>query len=159
MCEQRMNNGEKPQTDHQTPENDLKRQWLGRYLDSRRKQERLAEQLKEVRSRATSVSQSWNPTKSSPTNAHSDRVADSVQQIEELERQLREEQERGQAVGSEIIHALYVLPLESFTALLCQYIDGMNKAEIAREMGKRPNTVSGYIRKGLNLLVLPENTY
>lgn len=141
-----------------TAENDLKRQWLGRYLDSRMKQERLAEQLKEVRSRATSISQSWNPAKSSPTNAHSDRVADSVQQIEELERQLREEQERGQAVGSEIIHALYVLPLESFTALCCRYIDGMKNTEIAHEMDKGLSTVGDYIRKGLNLLVLPENT-
>ncbi len=145
------------QTAQQVTENDLKRQWLGRYLASRKEQERLAAQIKEARSRAASVSYCWNPAKSSRTNAHSDHVADSVQQITKLENQLREEQEHGEKIRAEITHALFALPLESFSALLFRYIGGMNDAEIARKINRKPSTVAGYRKEGVKLLVLPES--
>ena len=76
----------------QNPEIERKRAWLNRYRDSLAEQRRLAEQLAEVRSLSTSICVNLNPAKAAPTNAHSDRVADSVQRIDELQRKYRDHQ-------------------------------------------------------------------
>ena len=89
------------------PERERKRAWLNRYRESLAEQRRLAEQLAEVRSLSTSICVSLNPAKAAPTNAHSDRVADSVQRITALERKLQDEQQRGQDIATQIIDTVY----------------------------------------------------
>lgn len=140
-----------------TASSDLKREWIGRFLASKRQQEQLAEQLRETRSRAASVSQCWNPLRSAPPGGHADRTADSVQKISSLENQLAEEQARGSAFAAEILTALSPLPVKCFEALSFKYIDGLPVYQIARRMNLKPYTVNKYIRDGLNGLILPEN--
>lgn len=113
----------------QNPEIERKRAWLNRYRESLAEQRRIAEQLEEARDRSTSICVSLNPAKAAPTNAHSDRVADSVQRITTLEKKLQDEQQRGQNIATEIINALYdqrQLTLNQIRVLCCQYIDGLS---------------------------------
>lgn len=140
-----------------TASSDFKREWLGRFLASKREQKRLAEQLKEARSRAASISQCWNPVHSTPPGGYSDRTANSVQKISSLENQLAEEQARGSALAAEIMAALSPLPVKCFEALSFKYIDGLPVYQIAQRMGLKPCTVNRYIRDGLNELIFPEN--
>ena len=137
------------------PERERKRAWLNRYRDSLAEQRRIAERLAEVRSRSTSICVSLNPT-----NAHSDRVADSVQRITTLEKKLQDEQQRGQNIATEIINALYdqrQLTLNQIRVLCCQYIDGLNCAQTADKVGLSPTSISGYRRTALAALTIPED--
>ena len=145
--------------EQQSTSSDFKREWLGRFLASKRQQERLVEQLKETRSRAASISQCWNPLRSALPGGHADRTADSVQKISSLENQLAEEQARSSALASEILAALIPLPVKCFEALSFKYIDGLPVYKIAQRMGLKPCTVNKYIRDGLNELILPEKVW
>lgn len=142
------------------PEREQKRAWLNRYRESLNEQRRIAEQLEEARSRSTSICVSLNPAKAAPTNAHSDRVADSVQRIAALEKKLQEEQCRGQDIAVEIINVLYdqrQLTLNKIRVLCCQYIDGLTVPETADKIGISPDTVKNYRVKALADFELPEN--
>ena len=144
----------------QDPETERKRAWLNRYRESLAQQRRIAEQLNEARSRSTSICVSLNPAKSAPTNAHSDRVADSVQHIAALESKLQEEQERGQGIATEIINVLYNQPqltLNQVRALVCQYIDGLTAPETAKKINLSTGTVLHYRIAALAALTIPED--
>lgn len=139
------------------PERERKRAWLNRYRDSLAEQRRLAEQLAEVRSLSTSICVNLNPAKAAPTNAHSDRVADSVQRITALERKLQDEQQRGQDIATEIIGTVYdQLPLMLAKVLVCQYINCLTGPETADKIGLSPDTVKNYRIKALAAFVVPE---
>lgn len=140
-------------------ERERKRAWLNRYRESIAEQRRIAERLAEVRSRSMSICVSLNPAKAAPTNAHSDRVADSVQRITALEKKLQDEQQRGQNIVTEIINALYdqqQLTLNQIRVLCCQYIDGLTIPETADKIGISPDTVKSYRVKALAAFVIPE---
>ena len=143
------------------PEREQKRAWLNRYRESLNEQRRIAEQLEEARSRSTSICVSLNPAKAAPTNAHSDRVADSVQRIAALEKKLQEEQCRGQDIAVEIINVLYdqrQLTLNQIRVLCCQYIDGLTVPKTADKIFLSPDTVKNYRIKALAAFELPEST-
>ncbi len=143
------------------PETERKRAWLNRYRESLAEQRRIAEQLEEARDRSTSICVSLNPSRSSPTGTHSDRVADSVQRITALEKKLYEEQCRGQDIAAEIINVVYgqsKLTLNHMRVLCCQYIDGMNCAQTAAKVGLSPTSIPNYRRTALAALELPEPT-
>ena len=142
------------------PERERKRAWLNRYRESFAEQRRMMEQLEEARARSTSICVSLNPAKAAPTNAHSDRVADSVQRITALEKKLRAEQCRGQDIATEIINVLYDQPqltLNQIRVLVCQYIDGMNCAQTADKVGLSPESIPNYRRAALTALTIPED--
>lgn len=139
------------------PERERKRAWLNRYRESLAEQRRIAERLAEVRSLSTSICVSLNPAKAAPTNAHSDRVADSVQRITALERKLQDEQQRGQDIATEIIDAVYdQLPLMLAKVLVCQHINCLTVPETADKIGISPDTAKNYRVKALAAFVVPE---
>ena len=140
------------------PERERKRAWLNRYRESLAEQRRTMEQLAEVRSLSTSICVSLNPAKAAPTNAHSDRVADSVQRITALEKKLQDEQCRGQNIATEIINVLYEqLPLKYAKVLCCQYIKCLNVSKTADETGLSPDTVVNYRKKAIVDFKVPED--
>ena len=147
-------------TKQPAPERERKHAWLNCYRDSLAEQRRIAEQLEEARSLSTSICVSLNPAKAAPTNAHSDRAADSVQRIAALEKKLQDEQQRGQNIAAEIINFLYdqrQLTLNKIRVLCCQYIDGLTVPETADKIGISPDTVTNYRVKALADFELPEN--
>ena len=145
----------RPQTDQQATER--KRAWLNRYRESIDRQKHLAETLQELRSRSTSICAPLCAAKSAPTGAHSDRVADSVQRIEEAERRLQAEQTRGQGIAVEIINIAYTqLPLKYAQALVGQYIELLTAEQSARKIGIRKGSVMNYRSAALAALELPE---
>lgn len=84
------------------PETERKRAWLNRYRESLNEQNHIMEQLKEARSRSTSICVSLNPAKSAPTGSHSDRAADSIERILDLQQKLDTEVSRGVELALEI---------------------------------------------------------
>ena len=140
------------------PEAERKRAWLSRYRQSLAEQQYLACAIQEVRSRSLSISVTIAPGRTAPTGAHSDRVADSVQRLDALERQLRQEQQRGQAIAAEIITAAYKLPCKLAEVLCCQYLDGMSTTQTARKMGLSASAVSNRKRAALAALDVPPDT-
>lgn len=142
------------------PEREHKRAWLNRYQESLAAQRRLVDQLEEARSRSTSICVSLNPAKAAPTNMHTDRVADSAQQIIELERKLQNEQQRGEKIRVEIIGTLFdqqQLTINQINVLCCQYIDGIDCAQTAAKTGLNRSTISGYRHAALTAFELPES--
>ena len=90
-------------------------------------------------------------------NAHSDRVADSVQRITALEKKLQDEQQRGQDIATEIIGTVYdQLPLMLAKVLVRQYINCLTGPETADKIGLSPDTVKNYRIKALAAFVVPE---
>lgn len=142
----------------QNPETERKRAWLNRYRESLNEQQRLFYTLKEIRSRSTSICVSLNPARSAPTGTHSDRVADSTQQIAEVERKLQAEQQRGQDIAAEIITAAFKMPSQYAQVLCCQYLDCLTADQTARKVGLCAATVLHYRSKALALLEVPYNT-
>ena len=141
-------------------ERERKRAWLNRYRESLAEQRRIMEQLEEARDRSTSISVSLNPCRSSPTGTHSDRVADSVQRIAALERKLQAEQQCGEEIRVEIINVLYDQPqltLNQVRVLCCQYIDELNCAQTADNVGLSPTSIPNYRRTALAALIIPED--
>ena len=67
------------------PEIERKKAWLNRYQDSLRRQARLAFLIEDARDQATSL-QSPGGVRTAPTGVHSDRVANAVQRLDELQR-------------------------------------------------------------------------
>lgn len=141
------------------PETARKRAWLSRYKESLVEQKRLAETLQELRSRSTSISAPLPGARSAPTGFHSDRVANSVQQIADTEQRLQAEQIRGADVAAEIINAAFTqLPLNHAQVLVFQYIDLLNADQTARKINLCKNTVMGYRSAALAALKLPEGS-
>lgn len=139
------------------PETERKRAWLNRYRESLAEQKRLADRLAELRSRSTSISAPLSGARSAPTGSHSDRVADSVQQIAATEQRLQAEQERGQDIAVEIINAAFEqLQLLQAQALVRQYVNLQTVAETAEELGYKKNTIAQARCAALAAFVVPE---
>lgn len=140
------------------PETERKRAWLNRYRESIDKQKRLAETLQELRSRSTSICAPLCAAKSAPTGAHSDRVADSVQRIEEAERRLQAEQIRGLEISDEIMNAAFdQLPWQYARTLIGQYVKLESAAQTAWKLGLRKTSISQYRKRAVTMLRLPED--
>ena len=128
--------------------------WLCRYRDSLKRQERLKADIAEIRGRSVGMVQNWN-IRTSPTGAHSDHVADTAQQIDRLERELQQEQQRGQNIAAEIIIAVYALPMKYAEVLCCLYLDGLTFTQAADKTGLAATTVQSYKKKAITALTLP----
>ena len=142
----------------QDPETERKRAWLNRYRESLAEQKHLAEALQELRSRATSISAPMSEARSAPTGSHSDRVADSVQRIADMEQRLYAEQIRGSDIATEIINAAFEqLPLLQAQTLVRQYVNLQTVAETSKELGYKKDTIAHNRCAALAALKLPEN--
>lgn len=134
--------------------------WLNRYRESVKRQQHLQFELDEVRSRATSLVYSISTTKSSSTGSHADRVADNAVRIADLERELQEEQERGERLALEIIRAIYdcstVHNPQHTNLLYKHYIQGVTLKEIAYETWSTSKSVGEKKRRALDNLKLEQ---
>lgn len=128
--------------------------WLCRYRESIRQQERINADIAELRGRSVGMVQSWN-IRTGPTGAHSDRVADTAQRIDQLQRALQEEQRRGQDIAADIIIAIYKLPLKYADILNYAYLEGLNYAQTAQKMDLSAETVKSYKNKALGIFEIP----
>ena len=128
--------------------------WLCRYRDSLKRQERLKADIAEVRGRSVGMVQNWN-IRTGPTGSYTDRVADTAQQIDRLERKLQQEQQRGQEIAAEIIITAYTLPMKYAEVLCCLYLDGLTFAQTANKTGLAATTVQSYKKKAIAALALP----
>lgn len=139
------------------PEKERKRAWLNRYRESLAEQKHLAEALQELRDRSTSISAPLSAARSAPTGTHSDRVADSVQRITDMEQRLQAEQIRGADIAAEIINAAFTqLPLLQAQALVRQYVDFQTAAETGKDLGYKKGTIMQARCEALAALELPE---
>lgn len=68
--------------------------WLCRYRESIKRQERIGVDIRELRGRSVGIVQSWN-IRTGPTGAHSDHVADTAQQIDQMERSCKQSSGEG----------------------------------------------------------------
>lgn len=133
-----------------------KRAWLNRYRESRNRQERILEDIAELRGRSVGVVQSWN-IRSGPTGSHSDHVADIAQKLDQLQRRLDAEAAHGIDIAYEIIHATFELSTNEANVLCSTFIDLLDDAAIAQKTGLKKSSISAIRARAITRLVIPED--
>ena len=107
-------------------------------------------QLEEAHSRATSI-------QAAPTGIHSDRVADSVQRIDELQRKYIAEVEQGYQVYDEIQAAIEALPdIRQTIAVHYHYLQDMKIDFICVKLDLSKSTVAKLLSAALDALEVPD---
>lgn len=138
---------------------DQKKAWLYRYQGSLHRQERLLSQLEEARSRATSIQTAPGGVHTAPTGTHSDRVADSVQRIDELQRKYTAEVEQGYQIYDEIQAAIEGVPSEVEQLILYySFLRGKEAEEIALLVERDISRVYRLRSKAIKEFTVPEDT-
>ena len=141
------------------PETERKRAWLNRYQDSLRRQRLLLFQVEDARSYATSIQAAPGGARTAYTGTYSDRVANAVQRIDELQRKYIAEVERGYQVYDEIQAAINALPdTMQAMALYYRYLQGMKGDLICVKLDRSRATVTKLLSTGLAALEVPENS-
>lgn len=137
---------------------DQKKAWLYRYQDSLHRQERLLSQLEEARSRATSIQTAPGGVHTAPTGTHSDRVADSVQRIDELQRKYTAEVEQGCQIYDEIQAAIEGVPGEVEQLILYySFLRGKEVEEIALLVERDISRVYRLRSKAIKEFTVPDD--
>ena len=136
---------------------DQKKAWLYRYQDSLHRQEWLLSQLEEAHSRATSIQAAPGGIHTAPTGIHSDRVADSVQRIDELQRKYIAEVEQGYQIYDEIQAAIEALPdIRQTIAVHYHYLHDMKIDFICVKLDLSKSTVAKLLSTALDALEVPD---
>lgn len=139
------------------PETARKKAWLNRYQDSLRRQKRLAFLIEEARSEATSL-QSPGRVRTAPTGVYSDRVANAVQRIDELQQDYSAEVEHGDQIRAEIKTAIEALPeIMQILVLYHRYLQGEKVETVCCSVGCSVSTFRRLHIAALAALKLPEN--
>lgn len=134
-----------------------KKEWLYRYQDSLHRQEWLLSQLEEAHSRATSIQAALGGIHTAPTGIHSDRVADSVQHIDELQRKYIAEVEQGYQIYDEIQAAIEALPdIRQTIAVHYHYLQDMKIDFICVKLDLSKSTVAKLLSTALDALEVPD---
>ena len=134
-----------------------KKEWLYRYQNSQRRQEIILFQIEDARSRATSVQSTPGGVRVAPTGLRSDRVADAVQRLDELQRAYDAEVAQGCQIYAEIQTAIEALPdIMQTLVLYHRYLQGMKLDAVCREVDRSMGTVTRLHAAALAALVVPE---
>ena len=134
-----------------------KKEWLYRYQNSQRRQEIILFQIEDARSRATSVQSTPGGVRVAPTGLRSDRVADAVQRLDELQRAYDAEVAQGCQIYAEIQTAIEALPdIMQTLVLYHRYLQGMKLDAVCREVDRSMGTVTRMHAAALAALVVPE---
>ena len=136
-----------------------KKEWLYRYQNSQRRQEIILFQIEDARSRATSVQSTPGGVRVAPTGLRSDRVADAVQRLDELQRAYDAEVAQGCQIYAEIQTAIEALPdIMQTLVLYHRYLQGMKLDAVCGEVDRSMGTVTRLHAAALAALVVPEIT-
>ena len=113
-------------------------------------------QIEDARSYATSM-QSPGEALTARTGVHSDRVANAVQRLDELQRAYAAEVEKGLKIYDEIRSAIEALPdIMQTLVLYHRYLQGMKLDAVCREVDRSMGTVTRLHAAALAALVVPE---
>lgn len=133
-----------------------KKEWLYRYQNSQRRQEIILFQIEDARNQATSM-QPPGGVRVAPTGLRSDRVADAVQRLDELQRAYDAEVAQGCQIYAEIQTAIEALPdIMQTLVLYHRYLQGMKLDAVCREVDRSMGTVTRLHAAALAALVVPE---
>ena len=134
-----------------------KKEWLYRYQNSQRRQKIILLQIEDARSSATSVQSRPGGVRVAPTGLRSDRVADAVQRLDELQRAYDAEVAQGCQIYAEIQTAIEALPdIMQTLVLYHRYLQGMKLDAVCREVDRSMGTVTRMHAAALAALVVPE---
>ena len=129
-----------------------KKEWLYRYQNSQRRQKIILLQIEDARSRATSV-------QSTPGGVRSDRVADAVQRLDELQRAYDAEVAQGCQIYAEIQTAIEALPdIMQTMAVYYRYLQGMKIDLVCVKLERSASTITKLLAAALDALEVPEIT-
>lgn len=134
-----------------------KKEWLYRYQNSQRRQKIILLQIEDARSRATSVQSTPGGVRVAPTGLRPDRVADSVQRIDELQRKYIAEVEQGYQIYDEIQAAIEALPdIRQTIAVHYHYLQDMKIDFICVKLDLSKSTVAKLLSTALDALEVPD---
>ena len=134
-----------------------KKEWLYRYQNSQRRQKIILLQIEDARSRATSVQRTPGGVRVAPTGLRSDRVADAVQRIDELQRKYIAEVEQGYQIYDEIQAAIEALPdIRQTIAVHYHYLQDMKIDFICVKLDLSKSTVAKLLSTALDALEVPD---
>ena len=136
-----------------------KKEWLYRYQNSQRRQKIILLQIEDARSRATSVQSAPGGVRAAYTGAHSDRVANAVQRLDELQRAYDAEVAQGYQLYAEIQTAIEALPdIMQTMAVYYRYLQGMKIDLVCVKLERSASTVTKLLAAALDALEVPEIT-
>ena len=135
-----------------------KKEWLYRYQNSQRRQEIILFQIEDARNQATSM-QPPGGVRVAPTGLRSDRVADAVQRLDELQRAYDAEVAQGCQIYAEIQTAIESLPdiMQTMTVYY-RYLHGMKIDLVCVKLERSASTVTKLLVAALDALEVPEIT-
>ena len=136
-----------------------KKEWLYRYQNSQRRQKIILLQIDDARSRATSVQSTPGGVRVAPTGLRSDRVADAVQRLDELQRAYDAEVAQGCQIYAEIQTAIEALPdIMQTMAVYYRYLQGMKIDLVCVKLERSASTITKLLAAALDALEVPDIT-